>query len=179
MIKMSTLLSEDMVDVDKLFSDERYLDKIATQMGYNVDFNSVFWKMKYMPILYHCTEPDRWEMIKVEGLKAMNGSRGLSNRSVGKSIFTTMEELEVPFFKSYYGDCVLAINAQAMKNDHFTPEVSRELDWDRASKLEFIMRKMGKEAEADQFIESSDQNTSGTVILYSDIPLKYVSLTNL
>jgi len=131
MIKLKSLLKEEKVDVDKLFSNEWYLDKIATKMGYNIDFTSIFWKIPHIPTLYHCTEPDRWETIKIEGLKGMNGSRGLSNRSVGKAIFTTMEELEVPFFRSYYGNLVIAINAQEMKKDGFTPYVGRELDWDR------------------------------------------------
>ena len=98
-IKLKHLINEEKIDTDKLFSDERYLDKIAIRMGYNIDFTFIFWRFSHMPTLYHCTEPDRWESIKIEGLKGMNGSRGLSNRSVGKAIFTTMEELEVPFLE--------------------------------------------------------------------------------
>ena len=184
MIKLKDLIKEDEedpgIDIDRLHYNDSYLDDVAEEMGYKMDFAKIFWSLPHVPTLYHCTEPDRWDIIKFEGLKTMRGSRGLSNTSIGHAVFTTMEEEEIPFFRSYYGDTVIKINTQQMKSDGFMPDVSRELDWDRAQKLEFVLQKLGKhEAEAARFVDSSDQNTQGTVILYSDIPVKYLSIVDL
>ena len=181
-IKLKNLITEghgENVDMDRLFWQDSYLNDLAEKFGYPEDFTKVFWSQHYIPTLYHCTTEEKYEQIKVEGLKLRRERRGAvsGNSAIGPAIFTTAEEAEVSFFKSYYGPIVIAINATQMKKDRFMPEVSKEPDWEKAEKLEFVLRKLGQEdAEASRFVDSSDQNTQGTVILYSDIPLRYLSL---
>lgn len=172
---------EESIDKDRLFYNDNYLEQVATELGYEPDFTKKFWGMNHIPYLYHCTTPENYELIKVQGLKKMKIRRGAvsGNSSVGPSVFTTMEEEEVPFFSRYYGDVVIKINAQQMKNDGFMPIVEQEPDWTRGEMLEFVLRKLGDDqAEAERYMDGSDQNTRGTVIVYSDIPLKYLSLQN-
>ena len=182
MIKLKHLITEehdDEVDMDRLFWHDSYLDDLAEKFGYNNDFTKVFWGQHYIPTLYHCTTEERYEQIKVGGLKRKDERRGATsgNSAVGPAVFTTAEDAEVSFFKSYYGPVVIAIDAAQMKKDGFMPEVSKEPDWEKAEKLEFVLRKLGQEdAEASTFVDSSDQNTQGTVIVYSNIPLRYLSL---
>jgi hypothetical protein len=66
-----------------------------------------------------------------------------------------------------------------MKADGLTPYVEQEPDWARARMIEFVFKKMGKddaESEAARYVDSSDQNTEGTVIFYETIPVKYLKL---
>lgn len=167
---------DEPIDKDRLFWHDSYLDSLAEKFGYDDDFAKQFWHQYYCPILYHCTIPERYELIKVEGLRPKKICRGAtSNRNIGPAIFTCIEE-EVSFFKSYYGPIVIEINTKQMKADGLTPYVEQEPDWARAKKIEFVLRKMGDEVEAYQFVDSSDQNTEGTVIFYDPIPLKYLKL---
>lgn len=179
-ILMETEMKDDEpIDVGRLMWNGSYLEDVAEKFGYDTDFAKQFWHQYYCPILYHCTIPERYELIKVEGLRPKNICRGAtSNRSIGPAIFTCIEE-EVSFFKSYYGPIVIEINTKQMKADRLTPYVEQEPDWARARMIEFVLRKMGDEnAEAFQYVDSSDQNTEGTVIFYNPIPLKYLRLVD-
>ena len=182
MIKLRQLIREndsDNIDIDRLFDNESYRERVAEELGYNTDFTKVFWSQHYLPTLYHCTTKENYELIKTEGLKMKKERRGATsgNSSVGNAVFTTAESEEVPFFKSYYGPVVIAINAKQMKANGLTPYVEKEPDWAKAEMIAFILRKLGQEdVEAARFVDSSDQNTEGTVILYSDIPPQYLSL---
>jgi hypothetical protein len=182
MIKLKHLLLEndmddsDPIDKDRLFWNESYLDDLAEKFGYNDDFTKLFWGQHYCPTLYHCTTPENYERIRTEGLQPRNESRGAtSNRHIGAAIFTCIEE-EVSFFKQYYGPIIIEINTKQMRSDGLTPYVEQEPDWARAKKLEFVFRKMGEDVEAFRFVDSSDQNTEGTVIFYDPIPPKYLRL---
>jgi hypothetical protein len=185
MIKLKHLINEEhneteSVDQDRLIYNDRYLDDVAETMGYPDDYTKLFWNQHYIPTLYHCTTPENYEKIRVEGLNMQHIGRGMSNRHIHSAIFTTSEEEEVPFFKSYYGKIVIAINTNQMKKDGFMPTVEQEPDWARALKLHFVLRKLGvpdDENEASRYVDSSDQNTQGTVIVYSKIPVRYLSLS--
>jgi len=180
MIKLKSLLreSKEDVDQDRLFWNDSYLDDVAEQLGYDNDFNKQFWNQPYIPTLYHCTNKVNYELIRKDGMiKRRSDTRGISNRGIGSSIFTTSVEEEVPYLKSYYGPIVLAINTKQMKQDGYTPIVEREPDWSRAIKLAFVLTKLtGKDVEATRYVDSSDQVSEGTVILYNNVPIKYVSL---
>lgn len=168
---------DEPVDTDRLFWNDNYLEGMAEKFGYDTDFTKQFWHQYYCPILYHCTNPELYERIKVEGLRPKKISRGASsNRHIGLAIFACIEE-EVSFFKQYYGPIVIEINTKQMKADGLTPYVEQEPDWARARMIEFVLRKMGNEdAEAARYVDSSDQNTEGTVIFYETIPVKYLKL---
>ena len=180
MIKLRDIIkeNEDGIDKDRLFYNDQYLDQVADQLGYPKNFTNVFWLQKYLPKLYHCTTIERYEQIRVEGLKKRKERRGATsgNRHVGPAVFTTSEPEEVSFFQRYYGPIVISIDTKQMKSDGFMPEVEKEPDWSRAEKLEFVLHKLGDHVSASEYVDSSDQNSQGTVIIYSDIPIKYLSL---
>lgn len=118
MIKLKQLLLEndieddEPIDRDRLFWNESYLDDVAEKLGFQDDFATQFWHEYYCPILYHCMTPENYELIKVQGLRPRNISRGAtSNRHIGNAIFTCIEE-EVSFFKQYYGPIVIEINTK-------------------------------------------------------------------
>lgn len=163
------------IDIDRLYWNESYLDNIAEQMGYNSDFNKSFWK--YPQPLYHCTTPEKYELIKSSGkLKTTNESRGINNRSVGNAIFTTQEEMEVEGLRQSYGDIVIQINTKLMRHDGFMPFVSKEPEVETAEKLAFVLNKLGEEKDISQLIDSSGGISEYTVIIYESIPVKYLSL---
>jgi len=172
--------NENGIDTDRLMYNDDYLDDVAEKMGYDDDFTKQFWNQRFLPTLYHCTTEENYEGIKVNGLEMKSDRRGaVSNRHIGPAVFTTQEKEEISFFKHYYGPVVIAINTKQMNADGFTPDVEREPDWDRALKLSFVLQKSGypeDRAEAGRFVDSSDQNTQGTVIIYSHIPPIYLSL---
>ena len=172
-------MKESKIDQDRLFWNDSYLSDVAEHLGYNGDFNTQFWSQPYIPTLYHCTTKENYELIRKDGMiKRRSDRRGISNRNIGSVVFTTSAEEEVPFFKSYYGPVVLAINSKKMKQNGYTPYVERESDWDRALQLSFVLTKITKkEVEAARYVDSSDQNTEYTVIVYGDIPIKYVTLS--
>lgn len=179
MIKLKHLLKEideEEIDQQRLFWNSLYLSDVAEKLGYDDDFNKLFWE--YPQTLYHCTNRENYELIKKDGMiKQKYDNRGISNRNVGDAVFTTRESEEIPFFKSYYGPIVLAINTIQMKKDGYTPEVEMEPDWAEAYKLAYVFTKIeNKDVEAARFVDSSDQNTEWTVIVYGNIPIKYVTV---
>ena len=181
MIKLKDLIKEDEedngIDIDRLHYNDSYLDDVAENMGYNMDFNKMFWSNKYVPSLFHCTTKDKYELIKKDGvLKRRSDTRGINNRSVGSAIFTTMEEEEVGYLTQYYGDIVLRINTAQMKSDGFTPHVEKEPEVDHADKISFVLNKLGRNTEPASFIDSSGGISEYTVIVYDNIPIKYLSL---
>jgi hypothetical protein len=184
MIKLKQLIKENRQDfIDRLFILSDWdLDEVAERVGYDTDFNKQFWSQHYLPVLYHSTTKENYEKILKDGVLKMKEDRrgATSNRHIGPAVFTTSEEGEVSFFKSYYGPIVLSINTKQMKSDGYTPEVAREPDWDRAFKLSFIINRIKKsnerEHESSEYVDSSDQNTEYTVIVYGNIPVKYLSV---
>lgn len=164
------------IDQNKLYSNESYLNDVAEKLGYDLDFNKAFWQ--YPQTLYHCTKQEHLPFIQQKGLLKRSDTRGINNSSVGSAVFTVVED-EIEHMKQYYGPVVIVINTKAMKADNYMPEVEREPDWDRAEKLAYVHNKLNpnKEKYPEQFIDSSDGVTQGTVIVYSNIPPKYLSVS--
>lgn len=179
MIKLVDLLREneepEEIDKNRLFSNERYLDEVAESMGYNIDFNKLFWQ--YPHWLFHCTTPENYELIRTTGkLQCMNETRGINNHSVRSAIFTTMEDMEIDHLREYYGNIVIQINTRQMKQDGFMPFVSKEPEVEVAEKLVFVLSKLGQKKEVSQFVDTSGGISEYTVIVYEAIPMKYLSL---
>ena len=177
MIKLVDLIKENQEEIDtqRLFWNSNYLDDVAESMGYNIDFNKLFWQ--YPHTLFHCTTPEKYELIKSSGkLKPMNITRGINNRSVVSSIFTTMEDCEIELLRQSYGNIVIQINTQQMKKDGFIPFVSKEPEVEEAEKLSFVFTKLGQEKEVSTFIDSGCGISEYTVIVYESVPMKYLSL---
>jgi hypothetical protein len=164
---------DNKIDIDRLFWSDSYLDEVLERLGYNVDFNENFWRFPHA--LYHCTPDENLPSIEKTGIRPSSQTRGISNRGVGAAVFTTMHHEEVESLRQSYGDCVFIIDTKAMKTDGYTPGVSQEPEWEKAHKLEFIMRKLGKEdADAARYVDSSDGVSEGTVIVHGAIPPKYL-----
>ena len=184
MIKLKQLLLEgdpeendSEIDVDRLYWNSMYRSDILEKLGYHYEFNTQFWE--HPSTLYHCTPTENLQSIRTHGLTCQDETRGINNRSVGSAIFTTQEKDEVESVKSYYGPIVIAINTKLMKQDGFTPDVTQEPEVEEALELEFIFRHMGKEVDVSRFIDSSGGISEYTVIVYDDIPAKYLSITEL
>lgn len=171
---------EDEVDINRLYYNESYLDDVAEKLGYNGDFNKLFWEwgVRSYPIVYHCTTKDNYEAIKKDGrLKTRSDTRGFTNRGIGSAIFATIYDEEVGSLQQSYGPIVLGINMSQMKQDGFTPYVSQEPEWEKAKKLAFVIGKLEKkDVEDARFVDSSDGVSEGTIIIHESIPIKYLTL---
>lgn len=179
MIKLIDLIKENEeeseVNIDRLYWNDSYSNSIAEKFGYNYDFNKSFWL--HPSTLFHCTVPEKYELIKSEGiLKTRSDTRGITNRSVGSAIFTTMEDTEVESLRQSYGNIVIEINTIQMKKDGFMPTVSKEPEVERAEQLVFVLNKLGKDTKIYQLIDSSGGISEYTIIIYNSIPIKYLSL---
>src|ERR1041385_456693 len=171
-IKLKSLINE--VSIDRLQSNDDYLDEIAKKFKYKFDFNNTFWK--FPRTLYHCTKPENKEEIEREGLKLMKITRGINTRFIPPAIFTTVEELECDHLEHYYGKLRIAINTLQMKRDGFMPPVSQEPQIERANKLVFVFEKLGINVNVEKFIPQSEGISENTVIIYKPIPPKYLSI---
>ena len=168
---------DESIDIDKLFWNDSYLDSIAEKFNYVDTFNEFFWK--FPSYLYHCTKLENKNSIISNGIKMKNNSRGFSsNRNVGPAIFTTSEQAEISTLQDSYGPVVFIINTIQMKKDGYTPTVEREPDWARAQKLSFVLKKLNysdDKSDESLFVDSSEGTTPYTVIVYGNIPPKYIT----
>ena len=139
------------------------------------DFSKTFWdNMGNNYFLYHATQKDNIESIKKNGIMAEDKTRGISNRSTGDAVFTSDNPDDI----NSYGEDIFQINVSLMKQDGYTPNVSREEPLEEAEQLEALARKIGVE----EFNTTDSYNSEGlypsTVIIYGNIPPKYISLYN-
>lgn len=131
-------------------------------------FNDDFWDSPSE--LYHATTDDNIEDIRTDGLVPMSATRGISNRSVGAAVFTSLN----PEVIDSYGDNIFKINTQAMKKDGYTPFVSQEPAFPEAEKINSLLNMYGID---DTYETSSyDGMDPDTVIVYGKIPNKYLEL---
>jgi hypothetical protein len=129
-------------------------------------FNSEFWQ--YPKPLYHQTTSANAQSIEHEGIRIANLTRGINNRGVGSSIFTTMDyDLTL---EGHYGDVVFEINTKQMKTDGFTPYVSLEPEIVEHEYRTALAHQLGTEFDSDP--ESGIREE--TVIIYDNVPAKYL-----
>ena len=134
-------------------------------------FNTQFWE--HPEILFHATPTENVENIKREGLKAVHKSRGLSNRHIRAAVFTSTEP---DWITHSYGPSVITINTRLMKSDGFLPQVTKEPNHVEADVTNFIARKIGAwDEDRDLANGHSEGTTDDTVIIHSNIPVKYLS----
>jgi len=169
---------DEKIDVDRLMWQDSYLDDIAEKFGYEDNFNEMFWK--FPQTLYHCTPEENKDSIIKYGIGMKNKTRGFSsNRHIGAAIFTTSEEGEVSSLQNSYGPVVFSINTPQMKKDNYIPTVEQEPDWAKSEKISFVLKKLGyseEETESSRFVDSSEGTSPYTVIVYGQIPSKYLSI---
>jgi hypothetical protein len=166
------------INIERLFYSDFYLEEVAEKLGIKFpDFNQLFWQ--YPRNLYHCSPKENLESIQKFGLQEKNETRGFSsNKYIGRAIFTTQEFEELDHLQSSYGELIITINTKQMKTDGFILEVEREPDWERAEKLTSILHKLGKDKyeDASRYVDSSEGTSPFTVIVYGNIPPKYLKI---
>lgn len=135
-------------------------------------FNKQFWQRPEP--LFHGTPTENVEDIKREGLTMQHKSRGLSNRSIRAAVFTERS----PEYCGYnYGPAVFEIDTIQMKKDGFMPRVEKEPNHLESDILNFIAHKIGAWDEDQDLANAFSEGTSeDTVIIYADIPPKYLKL---
>jgi hypothetical protein len=101
-------------------------------------------------------------------------SRGLANRHIRAAVFTAQSP---EFCMQYYGPEVFVINTSQMKIDGFMPMVTKEPNHTEADVINFIADKIKAwDDNRDLANANSEGTTDDTVIVYSNIPPKYLTL---
>lgn len=131
-------------------------------------FNSEFWGRPEN--LYHATTDENIDDIQTDGLVPMSLTRGISNRSIGAAVFTSIN----PEVIDSYGNNIFKIDTRMMKNDGYTPFVSQEPAFPEAEKINSLLYIYGIEETYE--ISSHDGMDPDTVIVHGKIPSKYLEL---
>lgn len=118
---------------------------------------------------YHVTNTKSAIEILCSGaLETRNETRGVTNRSMGRAVFTSAQS---PI--GVYGNVVFEIDISSMVADGFTPDAGKEHPVEEA---------MAKEAVASEFhipafhAEIDPSLSRDTEVFYNDIPIKYLHL---
>ena len=150
-----------------------------TGIDYQERFNNWFWdqvgsRIEYNQV-YHATREENVDQILDHGLQMAHESRSMENRHISSAVFTTLEPSLL--YDGYYGDAIFTIDTLAMKRDGFTPEVSREPEFEEYYVQKLLADKLGyKEFERYKPTGMSTGNWDQTVIFYEDIPPKYLKI---
>jgi hypothetical protein len=135
-------------------------------------FNDRFWK--HPEPLYHGTPKENVESIQREGLKMKHISRGFSNRHIHAAVFT---EMNPEYCQYHYGPEVFMIDTPQMKADGFMPRVEKEPNHLESEVLNAMAHKIGAwEDDKDLANPMSEGTSEDTVIIFSNIPPKYLKL---
>lgn len=119
--------------------------------------------------VFHATDSENLEAIKVSGIHASSDTRGMSNRHVGSAVYTTAEWDEAK--AGHYGDLVIEIDTVAMKRDGVTPYVAQEPDIVRGEMLGALAHALSN----DRFHYDFESGMSPNTLVFSgDIPAKYL-----
>lgn len=135
------------------------------------DFHTEFWD--YPTPLYHATNDKYAEAIKKNGLSMMDKTRGISNRSTGAAIFTSTDPDDI----GAYGSSVFEIDTSSMKRDGYMPNVSMENPLVYSEMRNSLAHLIGLDNFIDEG-ETGDGLSNNTVIMYGNIPAKYLTLVS-
>ena len=134
---------------------------------YEEEFHNDFWSAPGP--LYHASDSDNAESILKNGIRADSQTRGMSNRNVGDSVYTTAEIEEA--WEGSYGDAVFEIDTAAMARDGYKPQVNLEPDEVTGTVKEALASTLGL---TDYYYEREQGMSPNTIVLDSSIPAKYV-----
>ncbi len=167
-------VSEDKVVEGKLgdfsvYDKHDWVDSADALDMYPDTFSKDFWSSPSP--LYHATQKRFVEDIQEDGLEGRSSSRGLSNRSVGSAVFTTMSLSEAEY--GAYGNFIFQIDTRSMKKDRYTPEVGEEPDILENGARSGLAHLVGLD---DYYYDIERGVSDQTVIVYGDIPAKYLTL---
>jgi hypothetical protein len=123
--------------------------------------------------VYHATSSDNVDDILADGLLPMSKTRVMTNRSVGASVFTTMNKDSA--FSGTYGDSVFSINTAQMKTDGVLPVMMSEPSVYEMEAYSVLAHVLGLDG-FDAPIESDGADDPDTVIIHGAIAPKYLKL---
>lgn len=140
---------------------------------FNVDFeqktNDDFWE--YPSTLYHATNSqENLDSILKNGLEGRSESRGITNRSVGSAVFTSVDPESIQDYAGSDGG-IVSIDTKMMKQDGYTPFVGMEPEVLEKEIASALANKLGIDYEQEYHDSGMDPNT---FIVYGDIPAKYI-----
>ena len=138
-------------------------------------FSEDFWESP--SALYHASPCENYHSILENGLNARNATRGVSNRGVGSAVFTVLDDSAL--HDESYGDCCFEIDTHAMKVDGFIPDVEQEPDvglYEQWSSLLSYLDDGTLREYLDPPVEIEGGMFRETVIVYANIPTKYLTL---
>lgn len=140
------------------------------------NFSEKFWdEVNSSSILYHATSEENKDSILMDGIRSKNESRGISNRGTGASVFASDNPRDI----GSYGNVIFIINLGLMKRDGYMPEVSQEKPISMAEQRNRLANVIGlKDFDAGADLHSEGVYSS-TVIIYGDIPPKYLEIYEL
>ena len=144
---------------------ENYIDSPQNNFWDEVSINSV---------AYHGTDSENVDNIMKVGLHRMDKTRGLSNRNTGSAVFASWD---IDHTESY-GDSVIEINLGQMKADGYMPDVAEEEPVTECKLREALAWKLGLKDFYCNEEYSSDGISEDTIVIYGNIPAKYLSLYN-
>jgi hypothetical protein len=127
----------------------------------------------YTGVVWHATDDANVDSILADGLGPRNLTRGLTNRSVGAAIFTTMEKDQA--FSGTYGNAVFEVDLNAMKKDGVLPDADLEPAVYEYQAQEILAHTIG----LDDFSPAAGGDGAddpATIILYGHIDPKYLKL---
>jgi len=121
-------------------------------------------------VAYHATPLRNAEKIELKGIMPMNESRGISNRSTPSAVFMSenIDEMDT------YGEALFEIDLAAMRNDGYMPTLEREEPVSESEARMSIARRLGVDDTDMYAYESWDGIAEDTLVLYGDIPRKYL-----
>ena len=146
-------------------------DKLVDDLAGDIQerFSKEFWESPGR--LFHATDSENVVGIQTDGLNAADETRGMTNRSVGAAVFTTMNEDSAR--NGTYGDAVFEIDCKAMKAD----KQERYVEMEPAA-AEYEARSALAHCLGVEDVEGSGDGADDpdTVVVHGDIPAKYLRL---
>jgi hypothetical protein len=151
----------DILNYDKLLD---YFEEDFEQVE-----NENFWQSP-SPLYHGTSSQESLDSILENGLEGRAETRGLTNRSVGAAVFTSLEPELVEAYTGSDGG-VVVIDTEQMKQDGFTPFVGPEPEILEKQIAGAFAHKIGVDYKEDYSDSGMDPNT---IIIYGDIPAKYI-----
>lgn len=137
-------------------------------------FNQKFWERPVT--LFHATRYENVKSIDDQGLLPRVNSRGISNRSVGPSIFTVTDTEHL--LDGSYGDVIYRIDCQAMK-DQIDPAKRPYVSLEPIVQEQHLRNRIAAVLGLDpiEIMSSSEGIFEETIILYEAIPPHFIALS--
>lgn len=127
--------------------------------------------------LYHATKEKYVDDILKNGLKAKNKTRIPTSKIRKNAVFAVLNPSMLQ--DEVYGGKVIIIDTLKMKNDGFTPLVGREKDWERQDRARYLQSKLNIYGQIERMVPAGEGGSGSwrdTIVIYDDIPPKYISL---